>query len=220
MVSMGYFGRLNDLGQRVRRIAAADVVGHGVVEDEIVLQHGPNLGTQRVQGHPAQIVLVDANFARGRVEEPWNQINEGVFLQIFGADQTDSLAGRNGQRDFFQQHAIAARLAQADVIEFDLLGERRQELGADDLADVAAAVEKFEEMFGRLASTAQYLARVEPCLYRPVQADQRGGQRHEAGHAELLIEDEDTGHEEQQHGTQQGQTDEQRLVHRLATQPA
>jgi undecaprenyl-diphosphatase len=80
VVGVGQLGRLDDARQRVRRVAAADVVGHRVVEDQVVLQDHGDLGPQRVERHAAQVVLVDADLARGRVEQPWNKINQGVFL--------------------------------------------------------------------------------------------------------------------------------------------
>src|SRR5262249_9552976 len=63
VVGVGDLGGLDDLRQGVGRVAGADVVGHRVVEDEVVHQHRADLGPQGVERDPAQVVLVDADLA-------------------------------------------------------------------------------------------------------------------------------------------------------------
>ena len=58
------------------------------------------------------------------------------------------------RRHRFKEQAVGARLAEGDVVELDVLGQRREELGADDLADLAAAVEEAEQVARRLAPAA------------------------------------------------------------------
>ena len=183
VVGVGHLGRLDDLRQRVRRVAAADVVGHRVVEDQVVLQHDGDLRPQRIERHPAQVVLVDADLAGGRVEEARDQVNQGVLLQVVGADQADALAGRDrsARRPRSSMRPVPGSL-QADVVELQLLGQRRQELGADHLADLAGPIEELEQRRpptpGRGAGRAGSPASFDQ---RPVQADQGRRQRDGAG---------------------------------------
>src|SRR5262249_44744353 len=115
---------------------------------QVVLHDDGDLCPQRIERHPAQVVLIDANLSRGWVHEPRNKINERMLFQFVGGDYADALAGLDRQADVLEQYPAAARLAQRDVVELQLALQRRQELGTNDLAHLARPIEELEQLDG------------------------------------------------------------------------
>src|SRR5262249_20946449 len=91
LVSMSDLGRLNDLRQVVTEIAAANIVGHRIVENQVVLQDDGNLGAKRIERDPAEIFAVKADFARIRIKETRDEVNQSVFFHVLGADHGHAL---------------------------------------------------------------------------------------------------------------------------------
>ena len=77
VVGMGHLGGLDDAGQGVDRVAQADVDQHRVGEDQVGLQHGGDLGANRVERDFAEVVAVDQDAAGPRVEQPGDQAGQG-----------------------------------------------------------------------------------------------------------------------------------------------
>ena len=58
LVRMRDLGRLDDLRQGETRIPAADIVGHRIVEHQVVLHDHADLRAQGIERHPAEVVTV------------------------------------------------------------------------------------------------------------------------------------------------------------------
>ena len=184
VVGVGDLGGVDDLGQVEAGVATADVVGDGVVEDQVVLHDHADLRPQRVDRDPAQVVAVDADFPRRRVEEARQQVKEGVLLHLVRPDQADFLARLDREADRLEQLAPRARLVQGHVVEVQLLIEGRQEFGAHRLADFAGPVEEAEHDGRRLAGLPQHAAVAEPVGQRQVEADEHVGDKREGAEGE------------------------------------
>src|SRR5262245_21410390 len=169
LMRVRHLGRFDDLRQGIARIAAADVVRHRVVEDEVVLKHDGDLHAQRVERHPAQVLAVDADLAGIGIEEARDEIDKGVFLHVLRADESDALARLDAEVNAVEQRPTGARLLQGHVVELQMLGQRRQELGVHGLAYLARAIEELEEYDARFAGPAQITTMLDGFYQRPVQ---------------------------------------------------
>src|SRR5207244_13304433 len=96
-----------------------------------------DLGAERIERYPAQVLAGDADFAGVGDEEARDEVNEGVLFHVVGPDEGDALAGLDAQVHAVQQRAAGARLLQGHVVELEMLGQRGQELGVHGLADGA-----------------------------------------------------------------------------------
>src|SRR5262249_37611189 len=150
LVRVSQLGRLDDLRHSESRVAAADVVGHRIVEDKAVLKDQPDLRPQRVECHPFQITAVDAHLTAGRVEETRQQVDEGELLVLIGTDNADLLSGSYSDIDPFEQHPAARGLAQQHVAELEFFREPGEELRVNQLSDLRLPIEKLEDPRRRL----------------------------------------------------------------------
>ena len=80
-------------GRSNSRVAAADVVGDRVVEDEVVLQDHAIWARSESSVTHSRLLSSMRISPRGRIEEARQQVDEGVLLASIGADQADALAG-------------------------------------------------------------------------------------------------------------------------------
>ena len=80
-------------------LAVADVVGHGIVEQESILRHDADLGAQRGQLQIAHVLAVDADGARGHIVEARHQVRQRGFARAARAHQRHHLAGLHFQVD-------------------------------------------------------------------------------------------------------------------------
>ena len=83
------FRGLDDLRQVVLRVAATDVVRHRVGERQVVLHHDRDLRPKRLVRHPADVLVLDADFTGGRVEESRDQVDERSLFDRVGPDDGD-----------------------------------------------------------------------------------------------------------------------------------
>ena len=63
-----HFRGFDNAGEVERGVAARNVVGDSIVENEIVLQDCRDLGSQRIEGDLADVLSVDADLAMAGVE--------------------------------------------------------------------------------------------------------------------------------------------------------
>ena len=93
---------------------------HRVVEENRLLGDVADLGTERSQAHIPQVMSIDADAARGDIEEARDQVHQGGFAGAAGTDQRHHLAPRDHQVDVSQHLPFAFFIAivEADIFEF------------------------------------------------------------------------------------------------------
>src|SRR6266540_991875 len=96
------------------RIAVAQVGGHRAREQVGPLRHQVDRRRQRLGVELAHVDAVDQHAAGGRVEQPWDQVEQGGLAAAGAADHGGHLA-RSGD----QVHAAQHGLLRAGVVELD-----------------------------------------------------------------------------------------------------
>ena len=99
--------------------AERNVLRHGSPEDRIVLLHRADVAAQprRIEHHRVHAVEQQAPF--GRHVQLLDQAHERALAGAGGSDEADRLAGGDLQRDAVERVAIAARIAEPDILETD-----------------------------------------------------------------------------------------------------
>ena len=88
---------LVDLGVGGRGPGEGQVVPDGAREEERLLGHHAELAAKRIEGHPLDVVAVDAHLARRRVVEAGDELGQRGLPGSGGAHEGDGLSRRDAQ---------------------------------------------------------------------------------------------------------------------------
>ena len=120
LMRVGDLGRLDDLRDGIRRVAAADVVGDGVVEDQVRLQDDADLRPQRIERQPFRFLSSMRISPRGRVEETRQQSKRRrASRPSDGPTRPTRSPAAMRQVEVVEQHPARVRVTQRHVLEFD-----------------------------------------------------------------------------------------------------
>ena len=92
------------------------LISDRVGEDQVGLEHGRDLGADRLERHVAEVVAVDPDPADLRVDQAGDQADQGVLGVLVQAHDRRPRPGRDLGRDAFEQHPARAAL-EGDVLE-------------------------------------------------------------------------------------------------------
>ncbi len=87
VVGMGDLGGLDDARQGIHGIAQPDVDQHGIGEDQVGLEHGGDLGADRVECRFAKIAAIDQHPAGLGVGQPGDEASQGQLRIVVESHQ-------------------------------------------------------------------------------------------------------------------------------------
>ena len=123
--------------------AVCDVVEHGAVEEEHVLQNDGNVVAQGRERDVLRVVSVDEDFARLRIIEPLEQGDDCGFADACCTDEGDHLTGFGAERNVVENLRFL-RVAERDVFEFHISLTLRNVHGVVGFLNFAFRVKKLE----------------------------------------------------------------------------
>ena len=118
------FGSPDDVFVGGGAVAIADIVHDRSGENKAVLHHNAHLRAKGVDRHLGDIHIVDQDRAGVDIVEPADQIYDGGLAGSGGADNGEAFPGVSRKIDILQDR-MSRIVAEADVPEFDLSGDRR-----------------------------------------------------------------------------------------------
>ncbi len=138
-------GGVFDLGVGGAGAAEADVLARRGGEDHRLLRDEGELAAQIGAAEVAQIDAVEADCARGRIEETHEQLEDRGLAGAGGSDEGDGLAGADVEIEFGERGDLGAgRVVEGDAFEGQFAAHRdRQRAGGFGFGD---AVGRFDEL--------------------------------------------------------------------------
>ena len=116
LVGVGHPGRLDHLLLGGVRPAEEDVLAHGAVEEEDVLQHDAHLLAQAGEVDVAQVAPVEGDAPLADVVEARDQAGQGRLAHAGRTHQGHDAAGRHVEVDVLE-HGVFLVIVEADVVE-------------------------------------------------------------------------------------------------------
>ena len=145
----------SDLLARGVRLRVGDVLGDRAVEEEVVLQHDPEMLAVVAQLDRGEVVAVDQDAARQRPVERHDQADQRALAGAARSDERRRRTRRRPKRDVLQ-HRHAGGVLKAHVVKRHLAADIRQRcprrvfliLGGHtaDLADAVEPGERFAQL--------------------------------------------------------------------------
>ena len=128
-VDLGVARGFLDLGLVGADAAIGDVVTHRIVEQHGVLRNDADDGAQRCLRHVADVLAVDRHAARFDIVEAIENAGDRRLARARRAHDRDRLAGRHGEADALEHHALRI-VGEHDIVETDLAARDFERLGA------------------------------------------------------------------------------------------
>ena len=200
VVDVGLARRLHDLLEGGVRLAVADVLLDGAVEDVVLLQDQADVVAQ-VAGVPfAQVHPVQQDFAALRHIELVQQVHDGALAGARQADQRRDPARLDGHVDA-EEGLVAVGIGEIHAAQLELPGHLVRAVAAGGL-DLAVGVQDAEEA---LRIDERVVDVVEDALQLRDRGDDVAEQHHVVhdlsdGHPGILLQHEEGRQDDDQHG--------------------
>ena len=136
----------DDLGAGRTRFAVSDVVGDGAEKQKRFLQHQTDVAAVIGDAYIADINTIYANGTFAQVVKAADQIDHGAFAGATLADQPDHFAGRDVQRQTFDDGAVA--VPETGISDLYAPDHFIQSHGFDRLGHAGHMVQDFKNALG------------------------------------------------------------------------
>jgi hypothetical protein len=127
------------------RLAVGNVLPHGPVEDQRLLQEHGDVLAQRVQGEVLRVVPVEPDGARVRVVEAQQQLGDGGLARPALADQRERLARPDAERDLLERGLPRPRVGERDRVELHDAPRAMERAGPGRVLYRGLAVEELDD---------------------------------------------------------------------------
>ena len=136
-----------DLGIGRLEAPVADVLADRVCEEDRLLRDHSDLLAQRADRHLPDIPAVHADLPSDRIVEAADEVHEGRLPRPRRADERGGLAIAELRRQAFE-HEGTVRVAEGDVVEFDVALDAADRRSARQIPDLGLGVEEREDPVG------------------------------------------------------------------------
>ena len=187
LVGIGGSGGAQNLVESGVRLAVADVLGDGAVEQKGGLGNQADLGAQVLQADLADVDPVDFDAAAGDVVETADQVDKGALADAGAADQADHLTGPDVEVDV-AEHDLARVIAKGRVSEGDLSFEPGHGQGAGVVERFGLGVDYLEDALGAGEGADHEAVEVAEPLERTVEHPQVRDEGHQLAQMQLLAQ--------------------------------
>src|ERR671911_751006 len=147
-VGVGGLGSGDDFLLARLGLPVGDVLAHGPVEDEGLLQQHRDVLAQRAEGQLAKVVAVEPDGAGVGVEEAQEQLYGRGLSRTASADEREDLAGADLEGDVRERRALVARITKANRVELYVALRKVQSQGVFLFRYRRLLVENLHDPFG------------------------------------------------------------------------
>ena len=153
VVGMHQLGRVGQVLQREPRVPRRKILRDRPREKRVAAADKHRLGPQRLERHPADVLIVNRHLARLGLNEPGQQEGDGAGLERIGRDQADLPPRLQPHAESIEQ--LAALQTIPHVLKLERLRQWREKLRADRLTDLGNLREIRTHPHGRFPSVGK-----------------------------------------------------------------